>query len=135
MIKINERGIGKVGLIMVLLFGGAFVFIVWPIIGFFYTHEELRGFFEHQAKTAHTRSADKTRRNLTREIRDSKIDVDIDRDLIVERSPGEVRLALEWEEVLAIDFGEEYEDYYWELYIFEFSIEEEARLPKSIYDR
>ena len=129
-VRDSQQGLGKVGIILIILFGGALVKFGFPIASYHYTHLELQSLFEHQARTALNRSENRIRHILLTEIRLHNLDVNIDEDLIVEKRSGQVRLALSWVEVLDLDLTIFHEDWYWELWVFEFDIDETAEISR-----
>ncbi|OVE80327.1 hypothetical protein BVY02_00550 [bacterium J17] len=121
----SQAGMSQLGMLFTVLVFGVATFLGYQILPFYYYSEELRGFMESQARNASGFSDDDIRKVLLAKIDELKIPIDDKDDLKINRINGHIVIDLEYEEVLAVDLGE---DKYYELHVFQFNPHVEQKI-------
>jgi hypothetical protein len=120
-------GMSRLGVLLVILFLAAGVFVGYQVFPFFYYYYELEGLMEAQADKATVFSDAEIRQNLMEKIKKLEIPIDDPEDLLINRFDGKITIDLQYEEVLFADFGEKTYD----LYVFKFHPHVERPVGKS----
>ena len=124
LLRSNARGGGQAGLVFVLIILLIAGYLGSQLLPIYINLTDIEGQMEGQAAKAKVFTDEKIRKYLMEQIDELGIELESGNDLKILRRSSTMIIDLYYEEVLAIDFGE---DYYWELYVFELNprVEEE----------
>ncbi len=112
----SERGMDRLGVLVISFLVLATAFIGYQVFPFFYYYYEIQGLMEAQAAKASVFSDQEIRKNLMDRIKKLEIPIDDPEKLRINRFNGLISIDMEYEEVLFLDFGEKTYD----LYVFHF---------------
>lgn len=114
----NASGMSRTGLLLVVLFISAGVFIGSQVLPFYYYYHELLGMMEAQARKASVFTDQEIRQTLLAEIKKLEIPIESPDELKVNRFNNKIVIELSYQEVLFLDLGG---DRVYDLYVFEFN--------------
>jgi len=106
-LTIDNRGEGKLGLILFLLVLGSGVFLAFRVLPFYYYYYEIQGLMESQAAKASVFTDDQIRKRLMKRIKELEIPLDKDQDLQINRLGNKIIIEMYYEEYLSVEFGED----------------------------
>ena len=113
----GEKGASKAGVLLLLLVGGVFLYFGYQTLTFYISYYDLIGHMEAQAQRADEKSDAEIRTYLEEQINGLGIPADA-KELRINRRGRNIEIGLDYDEVLTLDLGD---DYYYELWFFEFS--------------
>ena len=114
----DERGLSRLGVMILVLIISAGVWLGLHVIPFFYYYNELLGLMDAQAEKASVFTDAKIRKELMKKINKLQIPIDDPEDLKINRIDGKIVIDLKYEEVLYVDLGP---DRVYDLYVFKFN--------------
>lgn len=112
----SERGLSQLGMLLTVLIIVCVGYVGVQVVPFYIYFFEIEGHFDAQAEKAIMKTDEEMREFLSQQIRRMNLPVDPS-DLIIRRRGSTIIIELEYYETLVLDLGE---DYYWELWTFEF---------------
>lgn len=122
----DDSGLGRIGLLLVLLVLGAVVFVSAQVFPFYYNYYEIQGLMEAQVAKASEFSDEEIRRNLWERVQKLDIPLGEADEIKISRFNGKINIEFDYQEVLTFEWGEKV----YELYIFDFSPQAEKALPE-----
>lgn len=119
----SVRGMSRLGVLLFILLLVAGVFVGFQVLPFYYGYYEIEGLMQEQAKKASVFTDDEIRRNLLERIDKLELPIDSPEDLKINRFNDKITIDLEYQEVLYVDFGEDWD---YDLWVFDFNPRAEA---------
>ncbi len=116
--KYRDRGITSLGTLIFILIIAILVFLGSQIIPFYYSYYEIQGLMQAQADKASELSDKEILQNIRQAIKRLNIPADPEEDLRLNRFNGKVVIDLSYQEVLYVDFGNDFD---YDLWTFHFN--------------
>lgn len=127
-IRRAQRGISQLGLLLTVLLFGVCAYLGLQLVPMWMNYYEILGHMEAMAKKTDVKSEKQIREFLEDQIRKMRLPIEEGHGLKLEKRGRNIVMELEWDDVLAIDLGE---DYYYELWVFHFNPRVEEQMKKK----